>query len=200
MGPRLVGTAAKTSSGNEKGQSGKPEVRALLPLSITGAERVHRVSTPVVPWPLCPDRREDGEEQWCGHDPALHLSPKHGSLVLVDHHAAQAIAGRNRERPNGRFAGAFVMSEVMSENVAKLIAILATFSRTGHNWAALAFSGNADLPGRMHTGHYQPDGTFTDWQSGGSRVRVPSPPPESPGHRSVRVWRPPQDRCKCSQM
>ena len=29
--------------------------------------------------------------------------------------------------------GAFVMSDVMSENVAKLIAILATFSRTGHN-------------------------------------------------------------------
>jgi hypothetical protein len=69
------------------------------------------------------------------------------------------------------------MSEVMSENVAKLIAILATFSRTGHNWAALDFSGNADLPGRIGTGHYQPDGTFTDWQSGGSRVRVPSPPP-----------------------
>ncbi len=30
----------------------------------------------------------------------------------------------------------------------------------------------------MHTGHYQLDGTFTDWQSGGSRVRVPSPPPK----------------------
>ncbi len=78
------------------------------------------------------------------------------------------------------------MSEVMSKNVAKLIAILATFSRTGHNWAALDFSGNADLPGRIGTGHYQPDGTFTDWQSGGSRVRVPSPPPESPGRRHNR--------------
>jgi hypothetical protein len=29
---------------------------------------------------------------------------------------------------------------VVSENVAKLIAILATFSRTGHNWAASDFS------------------------------------------------------------
>ena len=52
-----------------------------------------------------------------------------------------------------------------SENVAKLIAILATFSRTGHNWAALDFSGIADLAGLTRTGHYQPDGTFTDWQS-----------------------------------
>ena len=69
------------------------------------------------------------------------------------------------------------MSEVMSKNVARL-AILATFSRTGYNWAALDFSGNADLPGLIGTGHYQPDGTFTDWQSGGSRVRVPSPPPK----------------------
>ena len=40
--------------------------------------------------------------------------------------------------------GAFVMSDAMSENVAKLIAILATFSRTGHNQAAFDFSGNAD--------------------------------------------------------
>jgi hypothetical protein len=38
---------------------------------------------------------------------------------------------------------AIVMSEVMSENVAKLIAILATSSRTGHNWASLNFSKNA---------------------------------------------------------
>ena len=59
------------------------------------------MSTPVVPRPLCPDRREGGDEQWCGHDPARHLSPKRGSLVLVDHHAAHAIAGRNRERPKG---------------------------------------------------------------------------------------------------
>ena len=66
----------------KKGSPASPKFAVLLPLSITGAERVHRVSTPVVPWPLCPDRREDGEEQWCGHDPALHLSPKHGSLVL----------------------------------------------------------------------------------------------------------------------
>jgi hypothetical protein len=33
---------------------------------------------------------------------------------------------------------------VLSENVAKLIAILATFSWTGHNWVALDFSRNAD--------------------------------------------------------
>jgi hypothetical protein len=72
------------------------------------------------------------------------------------------------------------MSQVMSENVAKLIAILATFSRTGHNRAALDFSRNADLPGLTRTRHYQPDGTVTDWQSGGSRVRVPSPPPLDP--------------------
>ena len=65
------------------------------------------------------------------------------------------------------------MSEVMSKNVAKLIAILATFSRTGHNWAALDFSGNANLPGLIGTRHYQPDGTFTDWQSGGSRGSCP---------------------------
>ena len=32
---------------------------------------------------------------------------------------------------------------VLSENVAKLIAILATFSRTGHNWARLDFCGIA---------------------------------------------------------
>jgi hypothetical protein len=33
---------------------------------------------------------------------------------------------------------------VLSENVAKLIAILATFSRIGHNQAALDFSGIGD--------------------------------------------------------
>ena len=38
---------------------------------------------------------------------------------------------------------AIVMSEVMSEKVAKLIAILATSSRTGHNWASFDFSGIA---------------------------------------------------------
>ena len=37
------------------------------------------------------------------------------------------------------------MSEVMSKNVAKLIAILATFSWTGHNQATLDFSGIADV-------------------------------------------------------
>ena len=74
------------------------------------------------------------------------------------------------------FAGAFVMSEVMSKNVDKLIAILATFSWTGHNQATLDFSRIAERPGRIGTEHYQPDGTITDWQSGGSRVRVPSPP------------------------
>ena len=57
------------------------------------------------------------------------------------------------------------MSDVMSENVAKLIAVLATFSRTGHNQAALDVGRNADLHGLMGTGHYQPDGTVTDWQS-----------------------------------
>jgi hypothetical protein len=40
--------------------------------------------------------------------------------------------------PNNAFA---VL--VVSENVAKLIAILATFSRTGHNWARLDFCGIA---------------------------------------------------------
>jgi hypothetical protein len=29
----------------------------------------------------------------------------------------------------------------------------------------LDFSGIADLPGLTRTGHYQPDGTFADWQS-----------------------------------
>jgi len=47
------------------------------------------------------------------------------------------------------FAGAFVMSEVMSKNVAKLIAILATFSWTGHNQATLDFSRIAERPGRI---------------------------------------------------
>jgi hypothetical protein len=74
------------------------------------------------------------------------------------------------------FAGAFVMSDVMSENVAKLIAILATFSRTGHNQADVDCGGKVDLPALTDTGQYHLDGTFTDWQSGGSRVRVPSPP------------------------
>ena len=40
--------------------------------------------------------------------------------------------------------GAFVMSDAMSENVDELIAILATFSRTGHNQVVFDFSGNAD--------------------------------------------------------
>jgi hypothetical protein len=54
---------------------------------------------------------------------------------------------------------------VLSENVAKLIAILTTFSRTGHNWADVDCAGNMDVPALMRTGHYQLDGTFTDWQS-----------------------------------
>jgi hypothetical protein len=33
------------------------------------------------------------------------------------------------------------------------------------SFAVLDFSGNADSTGLMHTGHYQLDGTFTDWQS-----------------------------------
>ena len=46
--------------------------------------------------------------------------------------------------------------------IARKMAILATFSRTGHNWADGDCGGIADLPGLTRTGHHQPDGTFAD--------------------------------------
>jgi hypothetical protein len=52
-----------------------------------------------------------------------------------------------------------------SENVAKLIAILATFSWTGHNQADVDRGGKADSPALTHTGQHYLDGTSADWQS-----------------------------------
>jgi hypothetical protein len=111
-----AGTKAKTPSGNEREHSGKPEVRALLPPSATGGERAHRLSTPFVSRPLCPDRREGGDEQWCGHQPARHLSPKRGSPVLVDHHAAHAmqVAIGNGQRGVQNAAGSLASTEQRS--------------------------------------------------------------------------------------
>ena len=57
------------------------------------------------------------------------------------------------------------MSDVTSDDVAKLIVRLVTFSRTGHNQADVEGGGNVDSPGLTRIGHYQPDGTVTDWQS-----------------------------------
>jgi hypothetical protein len=81
-----------------------------------------------------------------------------------------ALAGQERlpgSRPLLR-QGALVASE----NVAKLIAILPTFSRTGptfsrtgHNQADVNSGGKVYVPVLTHTGPYQLDGTFADWQS-----------------------------------
>ena len=85
------------------------------------------------------------------------------------------------------------MSDVMSENVAKLIAILTTFSRTGHNWADVDCAGNMDVPALMRTGHYQLDGTFTDWQS---RIDRRSPAPGSNLLKSRYATQVPDSACR----
>jgi hypothetical protein len=60
----------------------------------------------------------------------------------------------------------YLVRAVADSDEARL-AILATFSRTGHNQADGNCGGKVDVPALTRTEHYQPDGTFTDWQSGG---------------------------------
>jgi hypothetical protein len=82
-----LGASAQPSGGTRVEHAGHNEVGPLLPPSVTIPERTHGVSTPVIPRPPCPDRREGDDEQWSGKDSAPDLSRKLGSLALRNRHS-----------------------------------------------------------------------------------------------------------------